>query len=265
MPVFFQSLRSSSAGNALALWTRTSSILIDCGIGVQRECRSLLDAHSRAAGGLDAVIVSHAHGDHMAYAALRVLGNERVPIYAESEVIGQLRRRHAPQDWHIPPDMRAIPRGVLEAGDFALTSFEVPHAPGTPTFGFAITVRDGRSRRRVIVCTDFHDYRSVLARFADSDFIFLEANHDRALLREHPNPNSRFHLNNLKCASLLHHTADRCARPPKAVMLGHLSQERNREHLAIEEVERVFRSHGARIAFRLETAPATRPSEVIEI
>jgi phosphoribosyl 1,2-cyclic phosphodiesterase len=265
MAVFFQSLRSSSAGNALALWTRTSSILIDCGISLQRECRSILDAHVRTAGGLDAVVVSHAHADHMSHASLRVLGRERVPIHADRQVIGQLRQRYAPEDWLMPPDLRAIPGGGLEAGDFALTPFEVPHAPGTPTFGFAIEASDGRSSRRIVVCTDFHDYKTVVARFADCDFIFLEANHDRALLREHPNPSSWFHLNNVKCASLLHQAVNWGTRPPGAVMLGHLSEERNRGRLAVGEVESTFRRHGTRMAFHLDTAPAFRPSEAVEV
>jgi Cft2 family RNA processing exonuclease len=103
VPIFFQSYRSSSAGNCLALWTGTSSILIDCGMKVQRECREMLETHRRRVGHLDAVVVSHAHGDHMAYAALRVLGRERIPILGHARVIRQLREWHHPGEWREPP------------------------------------------------------------------------------------------------------------------------------------------------------------------
>lgn len=265
MTAFFRSLRSSSGGNCLALWTKHSSILIDCGIHVQREFGTLLEAHDREAGGLDAILVTHAHGDHAAHGALRVLRRHAVPIYAHRQVLRDVRDAHGVGDWDQPPHLRAFPADRFDVGDFHVVPIEVPHAPGVPTFGFVITVQDGRSRRRIVVCTDFHDYAGVLAHFVDADFIFVEANHDRALLRQYPNPNSRYHLNNLKTASLLHYALERSARPPAAVMLGHLSEERNRRHLALGEIRRHFDRQGTAIAFALDAAPAHRPSPVVEI
>lgn len=269
MAVYFQSLRSSSAGNCLALWTGTSSILIDCGVKVQRDCRAILDAHARRAGTLDAVVVSHAHGDHMAYGSLRVLGREGIRILADARVIRQLREWHEPQRWREPPDMRPsgpeLKLGAYDVGDFRVMPIEVPHAPHVPTFGFTITVRDQGRRRRIVVCTDFHDYAGILPALVDADFIFVEANHDLELLRRHPNYASRYHMNNVKTASLLHHAARRGASAPKAVMLGHLSEERNRRALAIGEVARMFERQGTKMRFHLDAAPAHRPSDVIEI
>jgi ribonuclease BN (tRNA processing enzyme) len=267
MPVSIQSLRSSSAGNSVALWTRTSSILIDCGIRAQRDCRAMLEDHRRRAGHLDAVVVSHAHGDHMPRGALKVLGREGIPILGEASVLSQLREFHAPGDWKEPPAMRAFGTraAAVEAGDFCVTAIRVPHAPGYPTFGFVICVRSRSSWRTIVVCTDFYDYAAFLPRLAGADFIFVEANHDLAMLRQHPNPNSRFHLNNVKTASLLHHAAAWSGTGPKAVMLGHLSEERNRRALALAEVTGMFRRRGTRLRFHLDAAPAHRPSEVIEI
>jgi phosphoribosyl 1,2-cyclic phosphodiesterase len=265
MGVRFQSLRSSSAGNCLALWTGTSSILIDCGVKVQRECREILAEHARRAGNVDAVIVSHAHGDHMAYGALRVLGREGIRVFADARVIRQLRETHAPQEWREPPRMRALAGEVCDVGDFRVMPIEVPHAPDVPTFGFVITVRHEERKRRIVVCTDFHDYAPILPHFVDADFIFVEANHDLQLLRKHPNYASRYHLNNVQTASLLHHAAARSASPPRAVMLGHLSEERNRRALATSEVTRMFERQGTKMRFHLDAAPARRPSEVVEI
>ena len=265
MAIHFQSLRSSSAGNCLALWTATSSILIDCGVKVQRECREILEGHRWRAGDLDAVIVSHAHGDHIAYGSLRVLGRQGIHIFGNARVIQQLSECREPQRWKEPPHLVAFSDETFDVGDFRVMPFQVPHAPGIPTFGFHITAHDGRSTRRLVVCTDFHDYAGILPKFVNADFIFVEANHDLELLREHPNYASRYHLNNVKTASLLHQAARKSAVPPKAVMLGHLSEERNRRALAINEVSRMFERQGTKMRFYLDAAPAHRASEIIEI
>ncbi len=263
--VHFQSLRSSSAGNCLALWTRTSSILIDCGVKVQRECRDMLESHRRRAGDLDAVIVSHAHGDHVAYGSLRVLAREGIRLLGDARVIRQLRDWHDPGEWNEPPVMHAFPAVPFDAGDFRVTPVEVPHAPHVPNFGFVITAHDQGRKRTIVVCTDLHDYAGILPCFVDADFVFVEANHDLELLRRHPNFASRYHLNNVKTASLLHHAVARSNAPPRAVMLGHLSEERNRRALAIGEVTRMFERRTTKMRFHLDAAPAHRPSEVIEI
>jgi phosphoribosyl 1,2-cyclic phosphodiesterase len=261
----FQSLRSSSAGNCLALWTATSSILIDCGVQVQREYRELLDEHVKRARSLDAVIVSHAHGDHAAYGSLRVLAREGIPVHAHARVLRQLRERHRPEDWKEAPRLRPFAGEPFDVGDFHVTPIEVPHAPGFPTFGFALTAGRGRASRTIVVCTDFNDYASMLPHIVDADFVFVEANHDLNLLRKHPNPASAFHLNNVKAAWLLCHAVRQSAAPPRAILLGHLSEERNTRRLAMDEVRRVFARQGVAAAFDLDAAPAHKPSAIVEV
>jgi ribonuclease BN (tRNA processing enzyme) len=284
--IYFQSLRSSSAGNCLALWTATSSIFIDCGIKVQRECREMIEAHRRRAGHLDAVIVSHAHGDHMAYGSLRVLGREGIRVLGDGRVVRHLREWHEPQAWKEPPRLEAFPvchrlddrrtcghlfedprpdRSTFDVGDFRVMPIEVPHAPHVPTFGFAISARDRGTTRHLVFCTDFHDYAGILPYVVDADFVFVEANHDLELLRQHPNHASRYHLDNMKTASLLHDAARQSVMAPGTVMLGHLSEERNRRALALDEVTRLFARHGTKMRFHLDAAPARRPSAVVEI
>ena len=131
----------------------------------------------------------------------------------------------------IRPRFTRFRKGTLRVGDFSIRLIEVPHAPSYPNYGFVITT----GQRKIVIFTDFHDTAGLLGHFVDADFIFLEANHD-LLLRENPNPASRYHLNNQKTAGFLCDVVRQSRKTPAAVMLGHLSDERNRAHLALREV-----------------------------
>ncbi len=264
MNTYFRSFRSSSAGNCLALWTGDTSILLDCGVRTLRECRTLLREHQDGHGPVDAVLVSHAHGDHLTGQALRVLEEAGIPIRAHRDVASQLRDRHDGERAYRSP-IQPFPADAFTVGDFRITAVPLPHAPGVPTFGFVILSGHGAAHRKIVVCTDFHDFSPIVPHLEGADFVFVEANHDLDLLRAHPNPNSRYHLNNVKAAWLLCHGVRRGHFVPGTVVLGHLSEERNRERLALGEVDRVFARQGLGVDFSLEAAPKHEPSRVIAI
>jgi len=210
--------------------------------------------------------VSHAHGDHMAYGALRVLGRRGIPVYAHARVVAQLRQAHEPESWKDPPALYGIAQESVHVGDFRVTPFQVPHAPGVPTFGFVVVASHRGASRTIVVCTDLYDFGPILPRLLGAEILFVEANHDLELLRRYPNFNSRYHLNNVKTASLLHTLVRRSTGAAlRAVMLGHLSEERNRCALALAEVRNMFDRQRTGIPFRLDAAPARHPSDVVEL
>jgi phosphoribosyl 1,2-cyclic phosphodiesterase len=264
MSIYFRSFCSSSAGNCLAIWTRDTSLLIDCGVKTLRDCRAIVRQHQETYGPIHGVLVSHSHGDHLSRDAVRVFQDEGIAICGHSRVVPGLRMRHGVGSGSGSP-IQAFPSDRFTVGDLEVTAIPVPHAPDVPTFGFAIHAGHGTKRRKVVVCTDFNDGSPVLPHLAGADFVFVEANHDLALLRQHFNPNSRYHLSNVQTARLLC-DAVRDGRPaPTLVMLGHLSERRNREGLAIREVERAFDRESVRMPFELVTAPSREPSRVITI
>jgi len=265
MPVFFQSLRSGSSGNCLALWNGTTSVLIDCGLRSQRACRALLDEHQGHHGRVDAVLVSHSHIDHVSEPSLRVLEREGIRIHGHHSVLAQVEGRYGLGELSAQWLVRPFSDGHLQIGDFSITPVPVPHTPGIPNYGFVIKVPRRGGSVKIAVFTDFFDVSGLTDHFTDADFVFLEANHDRDLLREHPNPNSHYHLSNRKAARLLCEVTGRSAVVPSAVMLGHLSHERNRPHLALAEVETRFGKSGVSLRCELLTAPRHNPSPIIRI
>ena len=209
-------------------------------------------------------LVTHSHGDHLSRDGVRVLQEARIPIYGHRHVVPQLRARHGVAEGSDSP-IQSFPGESFVFGDFEVTAIPLPHAPGFPTFGLAIQAGHGPKRRRLVVCTDFNDWSPVLPHLAGADFVFVEANHDLELLRQHPNPNSRYHLSNVKTAQLLCEAFGDGRAAPKLVVLGHLSEQRNRERLAVGEVERAFERQGLRVPFGLDTAPRFEASRVIRI
>ena len=257
----FRSLRSSSSGNCLLLWTDTTTLLLDCGIKTYSGCMGVLGEHPKRP---DAVLISHAHGDHVCYYSLRVLGEYRTPIYCHHKVISTIQERHT-HDGDLAPQMHSFSDEPFEIGDLTIQPVQVPHAPGYPNFGFVIWCGKGRDRRKLVLCTDFNDYSSIIEHLAGADFAFIEANHDLELLRKHWNPSSLFHLSNPKAAQLLCEAKKNGRFAPQAVMLGHLSHQRNTDALATEAVRDRFRVEGIDPGFRLEIAPRYQASEAIRI
>ncbi|MFH1145109.1 MAG: MBL fold metallo-hydrolase [Candidatus Eisenbacteria bacterium] len=269
--ISFRSLRSGSSGNLLLLENRTSRrrtrVLIDCGLRSQRECCRILEEEVGLSEPLDGLVVTHAHGDHINYAALRVLSRLRVPIHAHHRTAREISARSL-SPYRLPASVD--PRDIhllrfgdepFEIGSFTFTPLPVPHAPGVTTHAFLIS----HAHWRILVASDFNNPEAVVPHIYDCDFIYVESNHDLELLRRHFNPASLFHLSNPAAGQLLHHALDHSRRMPRAIMLAHLSADRNHPEIALATVKEALGSHGAHVP--LITAPrygASEPVIVVE-
>ncbi len=260
----FRSYGSNSAANCLALWTDQTCVLFDCGIGTLRDCRALLRRHQDRYGPVSALVVSHAHRDHLSGKALRVMSEEGIPIQCHRKVLPQLRARHG-IGGGAPSPVQAFADAGMTVGEFRIIPVPLSHAPDTPTFGFVVRASLGTRRRTIVIATDFRDPSNLLPHLRGADFVFVEANHDLELLRRRFNYASQWHLSNAQTASLLVGAMAGTSRPPGNVVLGHLSDERNEDALALREVRRAFAGRGLKVEFELETAPKFEPSRLFRI
>jgi len=264
MGVYFRSLCSSSAGNSLVIWGEKTRLLIDCGISTQRDCRALLAKHFHEPGDISAVLVTHAHGDHINYSTLKVLGQSGIPVRIHEKAIGQVEGK-----WCVGHKLAGLRMATFadefEIGEFAIEPVRVEHMPLYHTVGFVVKwAREGR-RAKAVIMADFCEWEDVVKHFRDADFIYVEANHDLQMLREHFNPNSLYHMPNPQTGELLYAARQAGRRGPRTVMLGHLSHERNKAVLARAEVRRTFAAKGEELDFELMAAPLYEPSQVVEI
>lgn len=257
----FQSLCSGSSGNSLLLKTGETTLLIDAGFPSMRACRKALGEFLPA---VDGVVISHLHSDHIHYSSLRVLEDCRVPIYIYEKEIRHLASRHFRQSPFLDLKIRPFFDRPFLIGDFSIHPFRVPHDGVRQTFGFEISVSRKGGRKKVVVATDFWDWRGIPGWFENADFIYVEANHDPELLRANPNPRSHFHLSNEKCGRLLNRALRESKNLPCGVMLGHLSEVRNRPKLARQTVMEMLDGNLYQ-DIALHIAPRYEPSETIQI
>ncbi len=269
--LLFRSFRSGSSGNLLLLEGRRrrkkTRLLIDCGIRSQRACMRILEEEAGLGDRIDGLLVTHAHSDHINYPGLRVMDRLRVPVYVHKRTRREVARRYM-DPYRLPASIDLAGLEIRCFGDqpfsidgFDITPIPVPHAPGITTHAFAI--RHGR--RRLLIASDFHDPEAVVPHIYNNDFIYLESNHDLKLLRLHFNPASLFHMSNPAAGLLLKHAIEHSRTMPAAVVLGHLSEERNRPALALATVRQIVSENGSAPDLSLLAAPRYAAAETVVI
>ncbi len=172
----FCSLGSGSTGNATLVEARSDSsasrVLIDSGFSL-RELTLRLGRAGLAVDDIDAVFVTHEHGDHVGCAL-------------------SLARRHGVELWMSRGTWRAIgepelPAGLLHfardreqiaIGSLLLSPFTVTHDALEP---LQLRLSDGA--RHLGVLTDLGSITPhVVENLQHCDALLLECNHDRAML-----------------------------------------------------------------------------------
>lgn len=245
----FCSLGSGSSGNATLIESTTvgtgrpTRLLVDCGFTL-RELQVRLARHGLAADDIDAVFVSHEHGDHVG-CALSLARRHRRPLWMSRgtwRAIGQPALD--PALLHFARDGESIALGALR-----LAPYTVPHDAAEP---LQLTVDDGA--RRLGLLTDAGSLTDHLhTALQGCDALLLECNHDPALLAASAYPASlkarvagpHGHLANALAAQLL----ASCQHPGlRHVVAAHLSRQNNRPALA---------------AAALSEALGTRPEEIV--
>ena len=256
MSLYFKSICSSSRGNCLVLWTDTTKIVIDCGLSSMKRTRAVLSDHS-----VDSVLITHTHGDHISYYPLRVLEEYGHSIRLHDDCVDQLKDKHFTGIGLKNLNIKPYKKKKFTIGEFQISPFEVVHNPYYLTHGFEIYCQN----KKIVIATDFCEWGSIVDKFLDSAFIFVESNHDLDLLEQNPNPNSQYHMPNPDTADLLINVIKESKKTPQAVMLGHLSDQRNKSSIALKEIVNKFKEHDVKMDFRLLAAPLYESSEVVEI
>ena len=248
----FYTLASSSSGNAALARHGGTAVLIDAGISARRIALSLAQL-GLAPDALCAVLVTHAHSDHVS--ALAALSKKyAIPVYASRAAAQFLA---CPGDVLRPFD----PGAAFSIGELAVRSFRTSH-DAAGSVDYRLDCASGSLGLLTDTGCVTEEAATVLSGV---DTLLLEANHDVETLRNGPYPyhlkrrilGEQGHLSNEAAAEF----ALRCVMDgTRDILLGHLSAENNTPAMAEYAVARRLQAAG--FSIRLGVAPRDRLSDV---
>lgn len=251
----FCSLASGSTGNCLYLTNGVTNILVDFGISYARVNNSLKLIGVNISD-IDAVLITHDHTDHINGLGTLAKKND-IPIFSLNETKNSILFKFP----HINNIIEI--KNEFSIGDISISTFNTCH--DTPSVGFSFIC----DTKKITIATDLGCITDEVAdAFNNSDFAFIESNHDMDMLIYGNYPeylkrriaSNNGHLSNKVCSQLV---CNIVAKGTKKIMLGHLSKENNTEDLALftskNALEMINQSAD------IYVAPKDHPSNIILI
>jgi phosphoribosyl 1,2-cyclic phosphodiesterase len=224
-------------------------VLVDCGFTareLERRCATV----GVAPCDLDAILLTHEHGDHV-------------------RGVAALSRRHGIEVWTAPGTWRALGgegfqklrlfsghEAHFRVGDLKVTPFPVPHDAREPC-QFVLECAGRRLGMLTDAGTITPHIRDLLS---ECDGLVLECNHDQEMLRSGPYPptlrvrvgGAYGHLSNLQAAQLIDGLPHRHLRH---LLLAHISETNNVPELAREAIRQVSQDLVARVTVAEQDRP----------
>ncbi len=222
-------LGSSSAGNATLVDGGDALVLVDAGLST-RQISLRMEALGYHLADLDAVLITHEHGDHVS--ALRVMMKKHpIPVHANKKTFGGF-------DSSIIPTKNEFSTGSsFYVSSLHITAFPVSHGAADPV-GFFFN--DGEEK--ALVATDSGQATKELLKHAKGCQTYvIESNYDTEMLMDGSYPfflkqkiSGPFgHMSNDDCGMLL---VDSIEDNDPRVILAHLSKDNNTPQKALETV-----------------------------
>jgi phosphoribosyl 1,2-cyclic phosphodiesterase len=219
-------LGSGSRGNATLVESGATRVLVDCGFAL-REFEQRCARLGAEAAALDAILVTHEHGDHVGGVA-RLARAHGIPVYLTRGTAA------AVSDWAGCELRHISPHESFRIGSLEVQPFPVPHDAREPCqFVFE------QAGRRLGVVSDLGRVTAhVVHSLSACDALLLEFNHDAEMLASGPYPESLKrrvgggwgHLSNDSSAALLRGIE---RGRLQHLVLTHLSEKNNRPELAL--------------------------------
>jgi phosphoribosyl 1,2-cyclic phosphodiesterase len=231
-------LQSGSNGNCIYVEACGVRLLFDAGInGRQAEAR--LAAHGRDIRKIDALIISHDHGDHIRHAGVfqRKFG---LPLYVTRRTYDTAVERHPLGKL---TDVRFFHSdGMIRFNGVSVEAISTPHDASD---GAAFVISSGS--KRLGIMTDLgHIFDGLPGIVASLDAVFLESNYDPEMLEAGLYPaflkkrirGPQGHLSNTEAAELLKAAS---GQRMKWACLSHLSEQNNSAALALKTHRDILR------------------------
>lgn len=174
----FKSLGSGSSGNATLVEAQSgvhiSRMLIDCGLRLGDLEARLIEAGT-CAEDLDAIFITHEHGDHIG-CARSFVKRHATPLWMSQGTWLAVRD----ETWTPHQHLLTVARdgGTMEIGALQAQPFTVPHDAREP-----LQLRCSDGQRHLGIATDLgHPSSHVVNALKGCHALLIEANHDADML-----------------------------------------------------------------------------------
>ncbi|MBT3341129.1 MAG: MBL fold metallo-hydrolase [Planctomycetes bacterium] len=241
-------LASGSSGNCALVHANDGQervvIALDCGIA-QRNARNLAQDAGFLFTHVDAVLLTHHHGDHSGN-IVATAARAKAPLYAHPDAMGHNQKTSAGEVARRQVEVRPIAdRLSFSVGPLEITPIRVPH-DGDPCFGFVFDLNG----QRAAYFTDLGSTDALMGSTLQGvSALVLEFNHDINMLRNGPYPRDlqnrvagpSGHLSNAQAAGFL---AQHAPASLRELGLAHLSRHNNTPELALAAARAGLRQAG---------------------
>lgn len=223
------SLQSGSNGNCIYVESGPVRLLFDAGIS-GRQAAERLAASARDITGIDALIISHDHADHVRCAGIFQRKFD-MPLCITEKTLAAARSSHDLGRIDNVEHFRA--GGTLQFGHVRVHTIPTPHDGAD---GVSFIVDDGNTRLGIF--TDLgHVYSDLKNAIESVDAALIESNYDPDMLKAGPYPaflKKRIagpggHISNTESAELIAQHGNRL----RWACIGHLSADNNTPELAL--------------------------------
>ncbi len=236
----FAMLGSGSKGNATLVEVNGTRVLIDCGFALG-ETEQRLARLGVEPGAIDAILVTHEHGDHLSGVG-KLARRHRIPVWMTHGTFAVWK------DPDVPHSLRFSPHQSFDIGAIHVEPYPVPHDAREP----CQYVLSAGGLRLGVLSDAGHITPHMREVLSDCDGLMLECNHDAVMLQNGPYPDMLKrrvgghvgHLSNAQAAGLMRGYA---FERLQHLVLTHLSESNNTPELARQAIVEALGEDAERI------------------
>lgn len=250
-------LSSGSKGNSCYVESKEAKILIDVGT-TTAYIENELDKLGVSPSSIDAVLITHAHVDHI-HGLKTFIRKYKPIIYVTEKLLGILEEQIGTFNYELYQDKQAIIK------DLRVSVIKTSHDAGEQ-MGFVIK---NNSKSMVYITDTGYINSRYYEELSNRNLYVLESNHDVLMLKNGPYPyflqqrvvGDKGHLSNKQASNYL---CKFIGKDTKKIVFAHLSEKNNTEEKVLETFEETLKDNNMKFN-NVIIAKQNVPTEVIEI
>ena len=250
-------LSSGSKGNSCYVETNEAKILIDVGT-TTTYIENELDRIGVKPSEIDAVLITHAHVDHI-HGLKSFIRKYKPIIYVTEKLLGILEEQVGTFNYELYQDKQAIIK------DIRVNVIKTSHDAGEQ-MGFVIK---NNSKSMVYITDTGYINSRYYEELSNRNLYILESNHDVLMLKNGPYPyflqqrvvGDKGHLSNKQASNYL---CKFIGKDTKKIVFAHLSEKNNTAEKVLETFKETLEDNNMKFN-NVIIARQNEPTEVIEI